>query len=288
MRIKGLEKFKEKFPDYPGKRIWVFGIIAAFSLVLSITVHYLGFLIPRLVCNTPELEILEPFIPILVSVIITIAGFTQVESIWIRKNKLINKDKERALQHVYPMAVIGIPMIISLIVHNIIPPYLLIELTSNSELTPILSSSLTVLLGLPESLALPIRLALGLLIIILGLRTINRALNTFGMDYMGLVYLYYPKESKVQKYEIYSVLRHPLYFSLILIGLGTIIMHLSFYQVADFICFFTGLNIHLHFFEEKELISRFGDSYINYKESTPWIFPKSFKTYIKFILNIVT
>lgn len=288
MKIKGLEKFKEKFPDYPGKKIWIFGIIAGVSLALSLTIHYLGFLIPRLMPPSPVLEILEPFIPIIVSVIITVAGFLQVDSIWIHKNKLINKDKNRALQHVYPLAVIGIPMIISLIIHNIIPPYLLIKVTSNSKLTPMLSSSLTVLLGLPESFILPIRLVLGLLFITIGLRTINRALNAFGMDYMGLVYLYYPEESNVQKHEIYSVLRHPLYFSLLLIGLGTIIMHLSFYQISDFICFFTGINFHLHFFEEKELISRFGDSYIRYKESTPWLFPKNIKIYIRFLLNIIT
>jgi len=42
-----------------------------------------------------------------------------------------------------------------------------------------------------------------------------RAISVFGIDYMAVVYLYFPEESEVIENETYSVLRHPTYAGLI-------------------------------------------------------------------------
>ena len=116
---------------------------------------------------------------------------------------------------------------------------------------------------------------------------IFRALETFGIDYMTVVYLYFPEESELQDHKIYSVLRHPTYSGVLLISLGGMIAQLTLYSISFFLILYMGMYIHIHFVEEKELIKRFGDSYKEYRKKTPAFFvhPKKGGIFLKFLLG---
>lgn len=284
-RLKGFEIYKSKFPDFPGARLLVFPAVACFVFIFLCICYFLSFYLPRLYGGSEFLTMIEPFLPLVLSVITTTVGFLLVDSIWALRGRMLRAKKEKALQNVYPLGLIGIPMIFSLIFHNILPFYRVISIPPNSDLSLLFERPVTSLSGLPGNIVMPISSFIGIIFMFFGILTVIRALNTFGIDYMGLVYLYYPEESVVQNHEIYSVIRHPAYFSLFLIGTGTLIMHQSVYQLVDLTCFFIGVNIHLHFFEERELLSRFGDSYKSYMKSTPWIYPKKIRIYLRFLFR---
>ena len=116
---------------------------------------------------------------------------------------------------------------------------------------------------------------------------IFKTLKVFGIDNMALVYVYYPEESNLQNHEIYSILRHPTYHGLMLISIGSIFLRFSIYSIIYFIIFIVGINIHLKFVEERELIKRFGDSYLNYKKTVPAFLVKvrDLKKYYHFIIS---
>lgn len=138
------------------------------------------------------------------------------------------------------------------------------------------------------SFELYVRILASLPFLIAGLLTIRQAIITFGIDYMMVVYVYYPKESKLQEHRIYSVLRHSTYFGLILIVAGGSLYRFSFYSMISFFLLVIGILCHLMFVEEKELIERFGESYLNYRKQVPafLIKPSKIGLFIKFILDI--
>ena len=115
----------------------------------------------------------------------------------------------------------------------------------------------------------------------------SKTLKVFGIDYMGLVYIYYPEGSTLQNHEIYSILRHPTYHTLMLLSIGGIFLRTSIYSIIYLIIFLIGFNIHLTFVEEKELIRRFGEGYIKYKEEVPAFFVKlrDLKKYFFFVFK---
>ena len=116
---------------------------------------------------------------------------------------------------------------------------------------------------------------------------VRKALKIFGIDYMGLVYVYYPDESTLQDHEIYSILRHPTYHTLILFFIGAMLLRSSIYSIIYFLIFIIGINLHLKLVEEKELIQRFGEQYIKYKENVPAFLVrfKDLKKYLSIIFK---
>jgi protein-S-isoprenylcysteine O-methyltransferase Ste14 len=118
------------------------------------------------------------------------------------------------------------------------------------------------------------KIALSIFFSVLGVTMMARSIQMFGLDYMAVIYLYFPEESKVQNHEIYSVLRHPMYMGFLLVGLGGMFSTLTLYSVILYIVYLVGFFIHIHFVEEKELIERFGPSYQEYVKKVPAFFVK--------------
>ncbi|RDE17855.1 MAG: hypothetical protein C4K49_00725, partial [Candidatus Thorarchaeota archaeon] len=112
------------------------------------------------------------------------------------------------------------------------------------------------------------------------------ALLTFGIDYMTVVYLYFPEESEVQQHEIYSILRHPAYFAVTLMGAAGLVFRCSVYSILMFIIVYALLRLHIAR-EEKELIARFGSSYREYMKGVPalHIRPRSVRSFFRFLKN---
>ena len=121
----------------------------------------------------------------------------------------------------------------------------------------------------------------------LGIMMIIRSLQTFGFDYMTVIYLYFPEESKIENHKIYSVLRHPTYTGALIVGLGGMFSTLTLYSVIFFLVYLAGFYIHVHFVEEKELIVRFGSSYQEYMKKVPAFFvkPSKLRVFFGFLLG---
>ena len=179
----------------------------------------------------------------------------------------------------------GITLVISFVIHSIFPHDFLIPNNDSSELSWYFSIPLNKIFFKTHDFFLLTRMILSFLLFPLGLLVAFRSLLVFGIDNMGLVYVYYPEESKIVNHEIYSVLRHPTYHGLVLILIGSFFLRFSLYSIIYFFIFLIGIKIHLKFVEEKELIQRFGKDYQEYRKSVPALFfrLKDFKKYFLFL-----
>jgi len=76
--------------------------------------------------------------------------------------------------------------------------------------------------------------------------------------------------------SVFSIVRHPIYLGSILLYSGLIIMTLSIASFATLIViviFYWYISRH----EEKMLIERFGDAYLEYMRKVPMLFPLNFR-----------
>ena len=287
MKLKGMDRFHEHLPDYPGKKIRFFARLSAISAILSLFFMVIMDGIFRLLLSGDLLIILSPFGPILGVGIVGLTGFLLVYTFWKKKDKLLQNLSNRAYQKALKYALIGIPFIIVAMVHTYFPTDFLIPISSVDYVTGFLSRSLTEIFIGFSILDITIRSIIGLLLLIVGIITIFRTLSVFGMDYMGLVYVYYPEESEVQHHDIYSILRHPTYFALFTLALSGVIVRFSLYSIIFYVMLYCGMMIHIRCVEEKELIERFGDSYKEYRKNVPAIFikPKDIARFMKFLIG---
>ena len=128
---------------------------------------------------------------------------------------------------------------------------------------------------------------LAILFLITGIGIAVRSLQTFGLDYMALVYLYFPEEGQLQEHAIYSVLRHPAYSGVLTAALGGMLFTFTPYSIIFFIAFMTAFYMHVYLVEEKELLSRFGESFQEYRKKVPALFvkPDKIKDLLVFLLK---
>lgn len=283
--MKGSKKLREKLPDYQGKRIFRFIIIVFLIFLSSITFQLIMDSLSRLFINNSILQILEPLTPIIGSLIIVTIGFMLVYSFWRTREKYLRKYGELAYQKAFKYVVTGIPMVISVIIHSFLPTDFIVSYGNDNNLSWYLGTPISdIFFGLSIPFLI-VRLSFWVIFIGLGLTVVFKALKIFGIDNMALIYVYYPKESTLQNHEIYSILRHPTYHGLMLISIGSIFLRFSIYSIIYFFIFIIGINLHLKFVEEKELIRRFGEGYKGYKESVPAFLVRfrDLKKYLSFI-----
>lgn len=274
-----MEKFREKLPSYSGRKIMIIFLIALLAGCLNLIFLVLMYILPSLHPNYQFLIIIEPFLPIFGQMVSITLGFMFISRVWSKRERLLSESRETAYQKGIIVGFLGIPIVIATVIHRLIP----IELFWK-PINPITQKLASPLFLGNQPLSI-VAFIFGLIITLVGFLTIIRTFAVFGIDYMALVYIYYPNESKLKKNQIYSVVRHPTYFAVILIGLGGWIGYLSVYALSSFILFVIGINIHLKFVEEKELIERFGQEYHNYKKKVPILVkPHKIPMLFKFIL----
>lgn len=279
--MRGTEKLRNKLPDYQGRKIRVFLVIALIVFITSILFQLIVDSLPRLFRNSEPLQMIAPFFPIIGSTSIISIGLLIVRKFWRSKDDYLAKFGEKAYQKGFKFVVTGIPMVFSFIVHGFFSSDLFSPYRIDDTFSYTLGVPISELLVIIPSYLLYIRLILAVLFLVLGLIVVFKALSVFGIDNMALVYVYYPEESILQNHEIYSILRHPTYHGLILISIGSIFFRFSVYSIIFFLIFLIGINIHVKFVEEKELIQRFGENYEKYRETVPAFFVKlkDFKKY---------
>ena len=281
--MKGLDKLRYKLPDYQGRKIWVFLLIALCVFVSSIAFQLFMDSLPRLFRNIGALLTLAPFTPIIGKLLVITIGFLIVRKFWRIKDEYLANYGIKAYQKAFKFVAIGIPMVLSSVFHNFFPNNFIIPYINDGTSNHFLGTSI----NFPYYI-LFIRLILFIIFVGTGVLVFIRTLSIFGIDYMALLYVFYPEESKLQNHEIYSILRHPTYHGIMLISIGSIFFRFSIYSVIYFLIFIVGINLHLKYVEEKELILRFGKEYEKYRETVPAFFVrlKDVKKYFSILLSI--
>ena len=287
VRLKGYDKLREKLPTYHGRRIIIipifFGIFFSLGIFFQIFLYFMSRTFP----NNTFFYLIGPILPFFGPILLMSTGLFFVSRIWSKKEKLLLRSKTTAYQKGFLYGMIGIPFVLSTIFHAYLPIETLLTTNPINPLASFFSSSLLVMVPGFEEYEIIVRIMCGSLFFIIGLLTIIQALLTFGIDYMAVVYVYYPEESELENQRIYSVLRHPTYFGVILIALSGLFIRFSLYSIVSFLSVFIGLYIHILAVEEKELIERFGDAFLEYRKKVPALLlkPRNITTFIKFILH---
>ena len=119
-----------------------------------------------------------------------------------------------------------------------------------------------------------IELILGTLMIIIGLHIFSWGLTTISTERASGVEIGKSLEaSTLIKYGAFSFCRHPitLGFLFIMPGVGFVF---DFIPMLLMTPIYSSMLIGLLFYEEKELLRRYGDKYKNYKEEVPFLIPR--------------
>ncbi len=91
-----------------------------------------------------------------------------------------------------------------------------------------------------------------------------------GMEFIGL--RKFSSEDKLVTHGIHSRVRHPIYTGTIVILLGYFIYQPSDVVLVSVVLILIYLPIGIYF-EERKLIQKFGEAYLNYKKEVPSILP---------------
>jgi protein-S-isoprenylcysteine O-methyltransferase Ste14 len=287
MKLKGIDKFLAKIPDYHGKRLILLPLIVALSFIISLAIMILLDISPRLFHSIPLLKVFEPLMPILSTLLFEIIGILLIRRTWTKRHNYLKENYEKAYQKSLKYILVGIPLFVSSMLHGFIPINLIPPTPTIGSITWFMANPFTSLLNIQYDIFAYLRLIIGFIILFLGIGTVLRALFTFGFDYMSVMYIYYPEESEITHHAIYSILRHPTYHGLILMSFSSVIFRFSFYSLIICLLFILWMNIHIKWTEDQELIERFGSSYKEYMKTTNALFypPKYVKKYFLFLFR---
>ncbi|MHA2380888.1 MAG: methyltransferase family protein [Candidatus Thorarchaeota archaeon] len=288
MKLKGTEKLREKLPAYPGNRIALLPLGAAVVSLLAYLFLVFLDVLPRSFSDIDALAMIEPYLPLLGSLLITALAYTLIGQLWSARERMKAKLGDLAYQKMLPRGLVGVFLLPPVIFHQLTSIRSLPPGPPVNDLTIQWSQSILPMIGIPPELEVWIRVIVSSAIFILGMLTVRSAILTFGVDYMAVVYLYFPEESEIQDHEIYSVIRHPTYFAGILLGIGALVFRFSVYSILMFIVVFALFWLQARR-EEKELVDRFGESYEEYMRRVPGFLlrSKDIRLYFRFLRSSI-
>jgi protein-S-isoprenylcysteine O-methyltransferase Ste14 len=256
-------------------------------IAVAFVVYFTFDSLPGILTDSGINAIMLSFFPLFGVMIMESAGFLLVWQIWHWREHLKAKYGQTSYQRIFLVAFTGILWVITIAVNQYIPYYLFAERFWASSPLQILALPLETFFGIASSIVFYVKMILAVILSIVGLLMCVRSVQTFGIDYMVVVYLYFPEEGQIQENEIYSVLRHPVYAGALIIALGGAFLTFTLFSFATYLMLLTGFYLHVHFVEEKELIQRFGDSYHEYRRKVPAFFarPKNIRVFFSFLLK---
>ena len=100
------------------------------------------------------------------------------------------------------------------------------------------------------------------------------AVLVFGIDNLTMLYVYFPEESQLVNHRIYTILRHPAYSAVQYIAFGLALLNGNWFALACALIIAFGLWGWVRLVEEKELIERFGQAYVEYRQHVPPFLPR--------------
>ncbi len=286
MRLKGLEKVREKLPTFSGKRLYlVFALFPLCGLTTLATLLLIDIL-PRLFPQYPLLVLLEPLFPIAGIVMLVSIAMWGIHSRWWKREEYRAKYGDLAYQKALYRLLPSISIVFGVVLHSFISVRALPPTPPVNDLTILFSKSILLLFGVAPTIDVFFRIVTSSILFIICVLIIRSSVLTFGVDSMMVIYLFFPEESELNDYEIYSVIRHPAYFAMIMFSLSGFLFRLSVYSLLTVIILVIALDQHLKNHEEKELIERFGESYIEYMNRVPALHVRvrDLRVLFKFIL----
>ncbi|MHA1951272.1 MAG: methyltransferase family protein [Candidatus Thorarchaeota archaeon] len=284
LKVKGIDKLREKLPAYPGKKIALLPLRGLLGSVIAYVFIIILSITPRVLSEITLLSVFEPYLPLLGGILVAIVGLRLVWSLWNQRDEMKELHGDLAYQKMIRRGVVGIFLVVTLVFQAFTSFRSLPPGPPVNDLTIQWSRSLLPLFGIAPEVDLWFRMIVSGILIILAALTVRSAVNTFGMDYMTVVYLYFPEESEVQQHEIYSVIRHPAYLAGVILGIAGLFFRFSVYSIL--MCLLVYVVFRLQIWrEERELIERFGEGYIEYRKEVPALFirPSKIKSYLKFL-----
>ena len=128
---------------------------------------------------------------------------------------------------------------------------------------------------------------LGWFILCIGAILWIRSIFVFGADNLAWLYVYHPEAGNFINSNIYSILRHPIYAGVVRVGIGLALLNGNANAIAFAILLPLGFTGWVRLVEEKELIERFGQSYLEYRKRTPafWLRPSDLGKFFTFIFT---
>ena len=268
MNIKGLDKLREKLPDYAGKRIAILPIRGILAGVLAYLFLVILDIVPRVFNDITLLALFEPLLPLIGNIFIAGLGLWLIWGLWNKRDQMRELHGNLAYQKMIPRGFIGVCMIPPLVFHAFTSIRSLPPVPPVNSLTIQLSKSLLSFTGIPVEIDVWFRIITSGVLIIIGALAVRSAILTFGLDYMTVVYLYFPEESEIQENEIYSVIRHPAYLAGTVFGLAGFFSRFSVYSILMFFTVYLVFKLQI-WKEEKELVERFGEGYDEYRRKVP-------------------
>jgi protein-S-isoprenylcysteine O-methyltransferase Ste14 len=278
MRLKGFHKFRVKVPWFSGNRIFLLPVYALLMLALAIAVLIILDTMPDKYASSGMAPITLALFPLLGELVVGLVGLLLVAQMWIWRSRLKARYGPISYERIFPAGVAGVAFFILALSINLFIPYWSYS-PSFWAVVPMrwLATPIEAYLASGAPAVFWIRILLTALFSVTGIVMFVRSLQTFGFDYMTVVYLYFPEESQIQDHQIYSVLRHPAYAGALILGLGGMFYTFTAYSVVLWTIYLLGFYCHVHFVEEPELIQRFGPSYKDYRDSVPAFFVKPSK-----------
>jgi protein-S-isoprenylcysteine O-methyltransferase Ste14 len=287
MKLKGMDNLRAKLPGYPGKRIFLLPLRGVIVGVIAYCFLILMDFLPRIFPEVSLLVVLEPFLPVLGSIIVAAISIRLIALIWIRRDSMKAELGDLAYQKMIPKGVMGVAMVPSVIIHGFtsvrsLPPWN--PIAPVNDLTTLFSQSLLPFLGITGNLDILLRILFGGFFLLVGMLIVRSSILTFGIDYMVVLYLYFPEESEVQEHDIYSIVRHPAYMSGVIMAGAAMFFRCSVYSALFFLVVYLVFKIHLRR-EEAELIERFGEGYEQYRKRVPGLYvrPRDIPSLIRFL-----
>lgn len=126
-----------------------------------------------------------------------------------------------------------------------------------------------------------------LYLVITGLGLLFTVLRREGVDTMAGLYMYHPEEGRRLESGLYSVVRHPAYAGLARLTLGLGLLNGSAYALLLATLFVFAWQPVWQALEERELVRRFGDDYVAYRDRVPRILPASPEGELELLRSIV-
>jgi protein-S-isoprenylcysteine O-methyltransferase Ste14 len=130
--------------------------------------------------------------------------------------------------------------------------------------------------GLRLSIPLPVRLPLGIVLLMLSVPIVLWTIIRF-LRIKGTPIPFNPPPTLVLT-GLYRLVRNPMHLGWTIVLIGLAILMQSFTLLVIFIPLFIAVHImYLKLIEEKELEKKFGQSYLDYKQRVPMFIPRLWK-----------
>lgn len=113
--------------------------------------------------------------------------------------------------------------------------------------------------------------SLGIIMIFISKITQRLSITALGSYHSYNIEIF--KDHKLIRSGIYAYMRHPIYSVTILELLGIPLIGNAYYSFYFALIFYMPLLVARVILEERALIHKFGEEYINYKKGTPALFP---------------